>query len=202
MSVQDKPITGPQDHAAWLEEAIAGLNLDSVHVLGLSIGGWAAVNHASRYPDRVRSLTLLDPALTFAPLTWKMIVVSLGVVIPGVPQQIRDRLLSWSAGGASVDESIPEAALISAAARDFRICLPTPKMFSDSQLRDLSMPASAIIAGRTIVHNPERAARRARTMVPDSRVQVWPDASHALNGEFPERISEVTHKFLDAVEAA
>lgn len=96
MSVQDKPITGPQDHADWLEDVMAGLNLGAVHVVGLSIGGWAAVNHAIRYPCRVRSLVLLDPALTFAPLTWKMVLVSLGSVIPGTPQAIRNRLLSWS----------------------------------------------------------------------------------------------------------
>lgn len=96
MSVQDKPITGPQDHADWLEGVLAGLNLGAVHVMGLSIGGWAAVNHAIRYPGRVRSLVLLDPALTFAPLTWKMVLVSLGSVIPGTPQAIRNRLLSWS----------------------------------------------------------------------------------------------------------
>ncbi|BBB43186.1 alpha/beta fold hydrolase [Mycobacteroides abscessus] len=202
MSVQDKPITGPQDHADWLEDVMAGLRLGAVHVVGLSIGGWAAVNHAIRYPGRVRSLVLLDPALTFAPLTWKMVLVSLGSVIPGTPQAIRNRLLSWSAGGAQVDESIPEAALISAAARDFRICLPSPKVFSDKQLRRLSMPVLTVIAGRTIVHDAQRAAQRARSVVPDNRVNVWPDASYALNGEFPERISELTHEFLDTVEAA
>jgi hypothetical protein len=42
MSVQDKPITGPGDEAQWLDEAVAGLGLDRVHILGVSIGGWTA----------------------------------------------------------------------------------------------------------------------------------------------------------------
>jgi pimeloyl-ACP methyl ester carboxylesterase len=39
MSVQDKPITGPDDEAHWLDDTLAGLGLDRAHLLGVSIGG-------------------------------------------------------------------------------------------------------------------------------------------------------------------
>ncbi|MEU9804816.1 alpha/beta fold hydrolase [Mycobacterium sp. NPDC050853] len=200
MSVQHKAIGGAADQADWLEDALDGLELDRVHMLGLSIGGWNAVNHAVRYPNRLASLTLLDPAMTFAPVTWKMIVVSLGSIIPGMPQWIRNRLLSWISGGVPVDESIPEAALISSGMRDFAMYLPTPRPFDDEQLRGLQVPVLAVIAGRSIVHRPERAAARARKLLPHARVEMWSDASHALNGEFPERISDLTHQFLDDID--
>ncbi|TDZ75648.1 alpha/beta fold hydrolase [Mycobacteroides salmoniphilum] len=200
MSVQHKAIAGAEDQAAWLEDALAGLELDRVHMLGLSIGGWNAVNHAVRYPKRLASLTLLDPAMTFAPVTWKMLVVSLGAVIPGMPQWLRNRLLSWISGGVPVDESVPEAALISSGMRDFAMYLPTPRPFTDEQLRGLRLPVLAVIAGRSIVHRPQRAADRAQLLLPHARVQRWSDASHALNGEFPDRISDATHQFLDDVD--
>ncbi len=200
MSVQHKVIAGAEDQAAWLEDALDGLELDRVHMLGLSIGGWNAVNHAVRHPGRIASVTLLDPAMTFAPVTWKMIVVSLGSIIPGTPQWIRNRLLSWISGGVPVDESVPEAALISSGMRDFLMYLPIPRPFESEQLRGLQMPVLAVIAGRSIVHRPSRAAARARGLLPHARVEVWGDASHALNGEFPERISDVTHQFLDDID--
>jgi pimeloyl-ACP methyl ester carboxylesterase len=34
-----------------------------------------------------------------------------------------------------------------------------------------------------------RAATTARS-IPGAQVEVWPEASHAINGEFPERISQ------------
>lgn len=200
MSVQHKAIAGAEDQAAWLEDALAGLELDRVHMLGLSIGGWNAVNHAVRYPKRLASLTLLDPAMTFAPVTWKMLVVSLGAVIPGMPQWLRNRLLSWISGGVPVDESVPEAALISSGMRDFAMYLPTPHPFTDEQLHGLRLPVLAVIAGRSIVHRPERAADRAQLLLPHAQVQRWSDASHALNGEFPDRISAATHQFLDDID--
>jgi pimeloyl-ACP methyl ester carboxylesterase len=38
MSVQDKPITGPDDEAQWLDDALAGLGLDRVHLMGCRSG--------------------------------------------------------------------------------------------------------------------------------------------------------------------
>jgi pimeloyl-ACP methyl ester carboxylesterase len=52
VSIQDEPIRGPGDEAQWLEETLAGLGLDTVHLLGVSIGGWTAVNYAVRRPGR------------------------------------------------------------------------------------------------------------------------------------------------------
>jgi len=39
MSVQDKPITGPDDEAQWLDDALAGLGLDGVHLTGCRSAG-------------------------------------------------------------------------------------------------------------------------------------------------------------------
>ncbi len=38
------------------------LNIDQVHVVGNSLGGWIAMEIAAAHPDRVRSLTALAPA--------------------------------------------------------------------------------------------------------------------------------------------
>lgn len=46
LSVQTAPIADAADQARWLERALAGLGLAQVHLCGISIGGWAAVNHA------------------------------------------------------------------------------------------------------------------------------------------------------------
>jgi len=46
-----------------LEELLAYTGLtDPVHVVGLSMGGWVVATWASRHPERVRSVTLIDPA--------------------------------------------------------------------------------------------------------------------------------------------
>jgi pimeloyl-ACP methyl ester carboxylesterase len=188
MSVQRRPITSAADQAQWLAEALAGLGLPAVHLLGVSFGGWTAVNLAVRRPGAVASLGVLDPAQTFGRIGLKAVLFSLGAGIPAVPASVRDRSLRWISGGAPVGDSAV-ARLIAAGMREFRSALPMPGYFTDAQLRSITVPTLAVIAGRSIIHRPGPAAERAK-LVPGARVELWPDASHALNGEFPDRIAD------------
>jgi pimeloyl-ACP methyl ester carboxylesterase len=195
LSVQNRPITGPEDQAQWLDEALAGLGLDVVHLMGVSIGGWTATNCAVRRPGRVASLTLLDPAMTFARIPVKTALMSIGLFAPGVPEALRRYVLRWIAGGADADDSVPEAALIAAGSSDFVLRSAMPKVFTDDQLRSLDIPVLAFIAGRSVIHDAKRAAARARNLLPNGRIEFWADASHAINGEYPDEIAAASHRF-------
>ena len=77
MSVQDRPLAGSEDQAAWLVEAMTALGLGRVHLVGHSFGAWSAANLATRHPDRVATLTLWEPILVLAGLRWQMYVATL-----------------------------------------------------------------------------------------------------------------------------
>jgi pimeloyl-ACP methyl ester carboxylesterase len=200
MSVQDRPIAGPADEAQWLDEALAELRLPRAHLTGVSIGGWTAVNCAVHRPGRVASLLLLDPAITFARIPVTAVFAALGLFVPGVPEALRRRVLRWISGGADVDGSVPEAALISAGSSDYVLRKSMPRMFSDDQLRNLEAPVLALIAGRSVIHDADRAAARARRLLRRGDVELWPDASHAINGEYPAEIAERAGRFWAAVD--
>ena len=199
MSVQHKPIRDAADEAQWLDETLAGLGLDSAHLLGVSIGGWTAVNAAIHRPARIASVALLDPVMTFAPVPAKAVAASLALFLP-VPRQLRRRVLSWIAGGADIDQSQPEEQLLSAAAKCFAIDKAMPKLFTDDQLRSLQRPTLVLIAGRSVMLDPARALATARRLLPQGQIELWPDASHAINGEYPDEIAARAHNFWDEVE--
>ncbi len=201
MSVQDRPIAHADDEADWLEGALAGLGLSRAHLLGVSIGGWTAVNHAVHRRGRAASLTLLDPAMTFARIPVQTVLATLPLVLPGVPEALRRRVLSWISGGADVDDSLPEAALISAGSKDFALSKPPPTLFTDEQLHSLDVPVLALIAGRSVIHDPVHAAGRARNLLSRGQVELWSDASHAINGEYPAEIAQRADRFWDEVDA-
>lgn len=189
LSVQHKAIRSGPDQAHWLDEALAGLGLDQAHLLGVSIGGWTATNCAVHRPARAASLTLLDPVFTFTGVPAKAILASMALLGP-VPQRWRSRVLSWISGGADVSDAEAESALISAGARDFTIRMPAPKLFTDEQLRGLDVPVLALIAGRSVMLDPVRAEGRARRLLGRGQVELWHEASHAINGEYPEEIAQ------------
>lgn len=197
MSVQGAPLSGADDQSCWLEELLAGLELDSVHLMGVSFGGWSAVNHAVRHPGRVASLVLLDPVLTFAPIPLPTMVAFIPMGLPGVPGALRRRILRWISGGADVEESEPVFVLIEAGTADFELHQPAPTLFSPAQLRGLEVPVLAIIAGRSVIHDARRAASTARKLLRHGQVEVWEGASHALTGEYPDRIAARAVRFWD-----
>lgn len=200
LSVQHKPIRDARDQARWLDEALAGLGLDKAHLLGVSMGGWTAVNGGVHGSGRIASLTLLDPVFTFTGVPGKAILASVALFAPGVPERWRRRVQSWIAGGADVDAAEVVAALISAGSTDFTLRAPMPKLFSDEQLRAIDVPVLALIAGRSVMLNPTRAVARARELLARGEIELWPDASHAINGEYPDEIAQRAGRFWDGLQ--
>lgn len=54
-------IEGFDDLVLHYRDVLDALELDRVHLIGFSLGGWIAANVAIFYPDRVKSLTLISP---------------------------------------------------------------------------------------------------------------------------------------------
>ena len=200
MSVQDRPLRGPDDQARWFDEVLSGLELESAHLMGVSFGGWTATNHAVRRPGRAASLVLLDPVLTFAPVPVRTMLAVAPMGVPVTPPSVRRRVLRWLAGGADVDEGIPVAALIAAGAADYLLRQPLPRRFTGDELRTLTIPVLAVIAGRSVIHDAHLAARRARELLAHGQVELWREASHAINGEFCDEIAARSHRFWDEVD--
>jgi hypothetical protein len=66
LSVQSAPMESFGDQALWMEQVLAELAPSGAHLVGHSFGGATAATYAHRFPDRVVSLTLLEPVFTFA----------------------------------------------------------------------------------------------------------------------------------------
>lgn len=163
------------------------------------MGGWTAANCAVHRPGRIASLTLLDPVFTFTGIPVKAVLASVALFAPGVPEAWRRRVHSWIAGGADLQAAASESALIDSGAKDFTLRTPAPKMFTEEQLRGLDVPVLALIAGRSVMLDPKRAVARARELLARGEVELWADASHAINGEYPDEIARRAGRFWDEV---
>lgn len=203
LSVQQHELRSAEDQAQWFDEMLAGLALTSPHLMGVSFGGWSATNYAVLKPGRVTSLTLLDPVMTFAPIPVRTMLMMAPMGLPAavVPEALRRWVLKWITGGTEVGDSVPTAALIASGTRDFVLRQPAPTLFTADQLRALDDPVLALIAGRSVIHNAERAAATARKLLLHGRIELWPDASHAITGEYPERIAETAAAFWAEADA-
>jgi len=196
LSIQQRPIATPPDHAQWLHEMLLALPEQRFHLLGLSIGGWTAVNLAVHRPEKVASLILLDPVLVFADLSPALVLRSIPASVRWFPKSWRDSFASWTANGAPV-EDVPVARMIEAGIQTYVLKLSAPSRIDERHLAKLDVPTLALLAGKSRMHDAAKAADLARRVLPRATVVVYPQASHAINGEYPDRIAADVAAFLD-----
>jgi pimeloyl-ACP methyl ester carboxylesterase len=197
-SIQARPINSNRDKAAWLHQVLEQLPEPELHVVGLSIGGWTATNLAVHEPGKIATLTLIEPVMVFTGLRIEAIARSIPASVSWLPKAWRDSFSSWTAGGAPV-ENEPVAQMIETGMQAYRMAQPTPTQISTQDLKLLKVPTLVVVAGASPMHDPDKLAAAAQQL-PNARVLTYPDASHAINGEHPERLAADIGSFVDAHE--
>jgi pimeloyl-ACP methyl ester carboxylesterase len=78
----------------------------------------------------------------------------------------------------------------------YSLKLPQPTRITDERLAMLDVPVLAIIAGRSVMHDAQQATDTAERTLSDGTVRLYPDASHAVNGEYPDRLRDDIADFV------
>jgi pimeloyl-ACP methyl ester carboxylesterase len=193
-SPEKYPKTGA-NYSQWLGDVFESLDLTTADMIGGSMGGWIAMNHAIYAPRRVRRLVLLGP-MGLAP--WRSTLAVLG---PFLSQRVRpsERKLD-----AIITRSLGEGARVN---REFRpwmkvmgytkARLGQPFHIPSRLLRKIEAPTLIFLGGRDgLVGDPAAAAKRARRNITGSEIQVLPDAGHVMSVDEPQLVGERIVDFL------
>ncbi len=142
-----------EDVVFYLLDLFDRLTLDAPHIVGLSLGGWMAAELATRYPDRLSSLVLINPA---------------GLYIEGDPiKDIFGRSPAEMAKDLFADQSHPMAQMMNQmdkAMSDASALKNIPFELIAPQLK--SQAAAARIGWNPYLHNPKLRKRLHRIKVP------------------------------------
>lgn len=195
MSVQERPIQTNEDQAAWLHQALERLPEDEFHLIGLSIGGWNTVNFALHDPELIATMSLIDPVFVFGDMPLSTVTRSIPAAFSWLPKSWRDSFNSYTAGGAPV-EDVPVAEMIEAGMQHYSLKLPQPARISEEQLATIDLPVLAILAGNSVMHDPQAAVETAERTLINGTVSYYPGASHAVSGEQPIQIATDIAEFI------
>ncbi|GAA4199264.1 alpha/beta fold hydrolase [Microbispora amethystogenes] len=196
-SVQHTVVADSADNARWVNEVLAGLDLRRVHLVGLSYGGWLALNQAIHGPERLASVILLDPGgVSRVPAKFFLNMIA-GALAMLAPRRFRPRLGRLLANVALM--SPPELMKpIMMGYRTFGPTRPPARPFTDEELRAVSVPTFALLAGRSALLDVSAARRRIQNLIPGVEVDVLPKAGHGLPLEVPDLVNQLILRFIDA----
>jgi pimeloyl-ACP methyl ester carboxylesterase len=176
-SVQTRPLTGGADVGRWLADFLAGVGAQRAHLVGMSFGGWTAVQQQLQAPGRVAAVTLLDPA-GFGPVTGRFYRwVVLGGMAALLPAPLRRAAGRRLVNGTLSDDELMR---LVRASMSFRRRVPNPPELTDAELAAVPVPVQLLLGELSTMNDPATVAERVRTVVPDWRVEVVPGTGHAL----------------------
>ncbi len=192
-SVQRPPVGDGRDAATWLEETLAGLDIDRAHLVGYSYGGWVALNHAVEAPERLLSVTAIEPpgAIVRMPVRawWKMLRMLLGD-----DEQYR-AYLTWVRGGRLPESTMLD--LLMAARTDFvQRGTPRPTRLTNDQWIGIRTPLTIMLGGRSRLVPSMRASKVVRGVSPHAELHILPDASHAVLVDEPQAVIDRVREFV------
>jgi pimeloyl-ACP methyl ester carboxylesterase len=183
------------DYAAWLSDVFDQLGLQQANVVGLSYGGFLAVNFVLCAPDRVKRLVLLCPGVSnFGAPTRKYALHGMPLIL--FPSHLTGK---WLIRGLSVKGYQPndlEAEQLIVSAMNLRSRVPFRPMFSDDEFASLKMPVLLLIGDREVLYDARSAIDRARRLIPHIVAEIVPNAGHMLSTDQPELVTSRIMRFL------
>ncbi|GAB7185835.1 2-succinyl-6-hydroxy-2,4-cyclohexadiene-1-carboxylate synthase MenH [Kitasatospora sp. Ki12] len=198
-SVQRAVAAGSEENAAWLEEVLAGLGLERVHLVGVSYGGWLALNQAVHAPERLASVAPLDPGgIEKVPARFYLHMVAglFGMLAPRPLRPAVGRLLANPALSAPPEMIAP----LMLAMRGYRpSSRPPARPFTDEELGSIALPALVLVGKRSALLRPRQVVERVTALIPGVRAEILERAGHGLNLERPELVNERLLAFVGGV---
>jgi len=182
LSAPSRPPLDSDAYAEWLDEVLAGLGLQSAAFVGLSLGGWMALDYAIRRPERVDKLVLISPGGIGRArnlLIWALPLLLLG-------RWGRRKMQERIGGAAMTAPSFTESAIgrmseaIFAHFRPRTAPLPVP---DDAALAGLSMPVMAVLGGKDVFIDAPGTRKRLEAQVRRLTMRYLPEGRHFMPGQ-------------------
>jgi pimeloyl-ACP methyl ester carboxylesterase len=183
----------PDDYAMRLADILTGLRLERVAVAGHSLGALFAARFAARWPDRVRALALLSPALGYR--------VPAGAALPPAVQARIDDLVALGPADFAAKRAArlvhrPEA--LAGVQRAMALVKPegyaqaVRALGAGDLLADaarLVHPALVACGDKDVVTPPDNARSLHAALPAGSTLHLIPEAGHAMPQEAPDALA-------------
>lgn len=201
-SVPTKKNNTKSDLAAWLVGVLDELKIQQTKIVGLSRGGWLALNLAIHAPLRLEKIVLLSPAASFITLNRFFSAIAGSVMRIPTRTVSKIALYSWVTRGFEVNDLFAEQFITGLQSWNWAMATNgysgvMPFVFPDDELHRIKLPVQMLVGDHDKL-NPPSVLEQARQMIPQIQAEMIPNAGHFLSMEQPELVNARVLEFLIA----
>jgi pimeloyl-ACP methyl ester carboxylesterase len=182
LSAPSRPALESEAYALWLDDVLAALSLTRVSIVGVSLGGWLALDYATRRPERVGKLALMCPAGVGRQKNFLLKALPLMLLGSWGNRKVREMVFGHAPAQMSPGQSQMRDFMV-LIFKHFRPRMVKIPLFSDDALKRLIMPVLAIIGGKDVMLDSEETRNRLKRVVPQAQIRFLPDARHYIPGQ-------------------
>jgi pimeloyl-ACP methyl ester carboxylesterase len=179
LSARTRYKTGTDEHALWLDDVLRALAVEKASFVGVSLGGWLALDYAIRRTGRVNALALICPA-GIGKLK-NFLLKAFPYFFMG--EWGRKRLRAIVMGRAYTQRtSVPKTVedFLGLIFRNFTPRRDPIPPASDDELKRLKMPIAIFLGGEDALIDSADTRRRAKILLPQAEIDFDPNIGHFI----------------------
>ena len=187
-----------------LKSFLDNLQIYEASLLGQSIGGMVAQDFFFRYPEKVKSLTLIATTSAFGGrderfkkkfLDLRLKPLSLGKKMSELAEQFVPEILGNSYSDQVLENAINSMSKIPIKTyKDIISCLVSFNRYRDFEKIDIPC---CLIAGREDMNSPFKTMEKMSFKLKNAEFHCIKDAGHLVNLEAPDKTNKIILKFLE-----
>lgn len=182
-SAPSRPPLRSEAYAAWLDDVLDGLRVPRAAFAGVSLGGFLALDYATRRPSRVTAVTLVSASgigRARRSFLWK----ALPLLCLGSWGRRRAMRIALGPAPSTVTDADREIGAFSATVfAHFRPRIGAVPIVADDALRALPMPLQVIAGANDALLDSADTARRVTGALPHADVIVLPATGHLVRDQ-------------------
>lgn len=188
-------------HADDLAALLAALDMDSAHIAGISYGGEVAQAFVLKYPEKVRSLILIDTVSEVGPELQLVIQSWVDALRTGDALAFFNATVPWNFSPEWIAASTPilEDAKERYKLLDFPAVIRLCEAFFDvdftERLGEIKVPTCIMVGELDLIKGP-RYAKIIKKHIPHAEYHVLEGAGHASCWERPDEFNALILDFL------
>jgi pimeloyl-ACP methyl ester carboxylesterase len=179
LSARTRYRPGTEEHALWLDDVFQALSLTSASLVGVSLGGWLALDYAIRRPGRVKALALICPAGIGKIKNFLLKAFPLFFLGEWGRKRIRAMVLG-RAYTRLPPPAKPVSDFLGLIFRNFNLRRNPIPPASDQALQTLKMPIAIFIGGEDAMIDSYDTKRRAEQLLPQAEIHFDPEIGHFI----------------------